>query len=129
MIRDIQKKNLIPAKKGEIRNSHGRGKGIPNRSTLVKTILESKAVPSEKIVKKLQKLYPSVFKKRSKKWVTQLVMTAKVAQKALEKGDVLAYKTLMDYAYKEENEPQNKIVNVNIIQYNTIKKDDNNSTI
>ena len=78
--------NLIPAKKGEVRNPKGRTKGSRNRSTIVKYWLE--------------------MTKKGKNPITEMAevleiqdhLTLALIGKAL-KGDVNAYRELMDSAY------------------------------
>ena len=78
--------NLIPAKKGEVRNPKGRPVGSRNRSTIVKYWLE--------------------MTKKGKNPITEMAevleiqdhLTLALIGKAL-KGDVNAYRELMDSAY------------------------------
>ena len=78
--------NLIPAKKGEVRNPKGRTVGSRNRSTIVKYWLE--------------------MTKKGKNPITEMAevleiqdhLTLALIGKAL-KGDVNAYRELMDSAY------------------------------
>lgn len=72
-------KNLIPAKKGEIRNPKGRTKGARNRATIVREALEAIIAGSDQ------------------SYVDAI--TAAVIQKAMTMGDVPAFKELMDSAY------------------------------
>mgnify|MGYP001113636690 CR=1 FL=1 len=78
--------NLIPAKKGEVRNPKGRTTGSRNRSTIVKYWLE--------------------MTKKGKNPITEMAevleiqdhLTLALIGKAF-KGDVNAYRELMDSAY------------------------------
>jgi hypothetical protein len=75
--------NIIPPKKGEIRNPKGRGKGTLNRSTLLKKWL---AVQME--IKR-----PDTGEKEKMQLFDAITLA--VIQKAL-KGDINAYKEIMD---------------------------------
>jgi len=52
-----QKKNLRPAKKGEVRNPRGRGKGVPNFKTIYEKLLkgEIKVKVSGRVVKRTRR--------------------------------------------------------------------------
>lgn len=77
--------NLIPAKKGEIRNPKGKAKGTRNRSTIVKEIIEA------------------IMKDEGKPVVD--LMTDAVVRKAM-LGDVTAWDKLMDSAYGKVTDKQ-----------------------
>tara|TARA_R100001460_G_scaffold92323_3_gene134179 strand:- start:1056 stop:1403 length:348 start_codon:yes stop_codon:yes gene_type:complete len=74
-------------KKGESGNPAGRPKGSKNRSTIVKEIL-SLLVKGENPMTGEQEWLSNEYR-----------MTASVLLKAIEKGDVNAYNSLMDSAY------------------------------
>jgi len=78
--------NLIPAKKGEVRNPKGRTVGSRNRSTIVKQWLETTKKGRNPITEMAEVLE------------IQDLMTLALIGKAL-KGDVNAYRELMDSAY------------------------------
>jgi len=78
--------NLIPAKKGEVRNPKGRTKGSRNRSTIVKYWLEMTKKGRNPITEMAEVLE------------IQDHLTLALIGKAL-KGDVNAYRELMDSAY------------------------------
>jgi hypothetical protein len=78
--------NIIPPKKGEIRNPKGRGKGTRNRSTIVKYWIEAIENTTNPITKKIEDLSQADL------------MTLAMIKKA-RKGDVSAYKELMDSAF------------------------------
>lgn len=78
--------NLIPAKKGEVRNPKGRPVGSRNRSTIVKGWIETPHKGKNPITGKIESLEIQDF------------MTIVQIVKAL-KGDVNAYRELMDSAY------------------------------
>ena len=75
--------NLIPAKKGEIRNPNGRPKGVPNSKTRLLRLLELVQT----------KTNPITGEKEEFSVAEQLDLV--VLQKAF-KGDLNAYKELMD---------------------------------
>jgi len=83
----MSKEDLIPYKKGQSGNPAGRPKGSKNRSTIVKEIL--------------QQLVKGENPRNGKdEWLSnEYRMTAAVLLKAIEKGDVNAYNSLMDSAY------------------------------
>lgn len=91
--------NLIPFKPGQSGNPEGREKGIPNRATILRQVLEMNSVPPESILGNLKAMYPVFFKQKGEKWATEFLMTLRIAQKAMVEGDVQAYNTLMDGAY------------------------------
>jgi hypothetical protein len=78
--------NIKPPKKGEIRNPKGRGKGTRNRSTIVKYWIEAIENTTNPITKKIEDLSQADL------------MTLAMIKKA-RKGDVSAYKELMDSAF------------------------------
>lgn len=78
--------NLIPAEKGEVRNPHGRPVGSRSRSTIVKYWLEAIKEAKNPINNKLEELP-----------VADQIVLALIG-KAL-KGDVYAFKELMDSGY------------------------------
>lgn len=78
--------NLIPAKKGEVRNPNGRPKGAKNRSTIARKWLE--------VNQSLKNPLTSETETMSQ----EDLMTLALIKKARE-GDVSAYKALMDSGY------------------------------
>jgi hypothetical protein len=92
--------NLIPAKKGEVRNPKGRTVGSRNRSTIVKYWLEMTKKGRNPITEMAEVLE------------IQDHLTLALIGKAL-KGDVNAYRELMDSAYgrNENNVKLNANVN------------------
>jgi hypothetical protein len=75
--------NLIPAKKGEVRNPKGRPKGLPNARTRYKRLLELVTTKTNPVTGELEEF-------------TQLeLMDIAVFNKAL-KGDLNAYKEILD---------------------------------
>lgn len=86
-------------KPGQSGNSKGRGKGIPNRSTIALNVLKMKGKLPGEILRNLEKMYPEFFKKKGEGWSNEFLATIRLAQKAIIKGDVLAYNVIMDSAY------------------------------
>lgn len=86
-------------KKGESGNPKGHPKGLPNRSTIARQVLSMIAEPPEAILKNLKMMYPKFFEKRGEKWTNEFLITLRIAQKAMVKGDVRAYEKLLDSAY------------------------------
>lgn len=86
-------------KPGESGNLRGRGKEVPNRSTVAKYVLEMIVEPPESTLRNLNAMYPAFFEKKGKKWTNSFIMNLRLAQKALVGGDVAAYTALMDSAY------------------------------
>lgn len=112
------KENLIPVKKGEIRNPWGKGKGTLNRATVVKMVLSMEAELPEKVLQELRKLYPTEFNK--KKYNSEFIATVILVRKMILTGDPKIYKVLMDSAY---GMPKGSGVNIEQIQINAeIKK-------
>ena len=79
-------KNLIPAKKGEVRNPNGRPKGALNRSTIARKWLE------------VNQSLKNPLTGESETMSQEDLMTLALIKKARE-GDVSAYKALMDSGY------------------------------
>ena len=78
--------NLIPAKKGEVRNPKGRTKGSRNRSTVIKRWLEAPKEGKNPITGEVEVLEVQDF------------LTLAQIGKGL-KGDTNAYRELMDGAH------------------------------
>ena len=78
--------NLIPAKKGEVRNPNGRPKGAKNRSTIARQWLEVNQSLKNPITGEQETMSQ------------EDLMTLALIKKARE-GDVAAYKALMDSGY------------------------------
>jgi len=87
--------NLIPAKKGEVRNPNGRPHGAKNRSTVVRQILAMTAVMPDSIYAKIRDMYPEIAKTMTVEEMATLVMV----NRAITKQDPAAYKAIMDSAY------------------------------
>ena len=81
--------NLIPAKKGEVRNPNGRPKGTRNRSTIVREWLEVQQSVKNPITGQQEVLEQ------------QDIMTLALIKKARE-GDVNAFRELMDSAHGKQ---------------------------
>lgn len=79
-------KTLKPPKKGEIRNPAGRPKGSRNRSTIAKEWLEVNMQQKNPITKQVETME------------VQDALTLAMIGRAM-KGDVAAFKELMDSAY------------------------------
>ena len=84
--------NLIPPKKGEIRNPNGRPKGLKNRQTLVREMLEKAAV------KKFKGAQDEAFGEDVGVNTIQEQIIASLVLKAIS-GDVAATKELLDSGY------------------------------
>ena len=78
--------NLIPAKKGEVRNPNGRPKGALNRSTIARKWLE------------VNQSLKNPLTGENETMSQEDLMTLALIKKARE-GDVSAYKALMDSGY------------------------------
>jgi hypothetical protein len=78
--------NLIPAKKGEVRNPNGRPKGTKNRSTIARYWLE------------VNQNLKNPLTGENETMSQEDLMTLALIKKARE-GDVNAYKALMDSGY------------------------------
>ena len=92
--------NLIPPVKGEVRNPNGRGKGVRNRSTIFKEMLEQAALASIN-KKQSQALAPTADGEQpivlQQKTIADQVVTALLIS-ALG-GDVAAARELLDSGY------------------------------
>lgn len=78
--------NLIPATKGEVRNPNGRPKGAKNRSTIVRELFE--------IATKQKNVITGAEETLTQEQAITYAMLLKAT-----KGDVNAYKALMDSCY------------------------------
>jgi hypothetical protein len=78
--------NLIPAQKGEVRNPAGRPKGSRNRSTIIKELFEFAKSQKNPLTGEQETL--------TQEEAITLAMLVKAG-----KGDVNAYKALMDSCY------------------------------
>ena len=95
--------NLIPPKKGEIRNPNGRPKGLKNRQTLVREMLEKAAV------KKFKGAQDEAFGEDVGVNTIQEQIIASLVLKAIG-GDVAATKELLDSDYKKMESVEVKMV-------------------
>ena len=83
--------NLIPAKAGEIRNPKGRGKGVRNRATIVKEWLM------------VEQKFKNPLTGQEEILSQADIMTLAVINKA-RKGDVIAFRELMDSGFGKNQE-------------------------
>lgn len=93
-------KNLVAIKKGQVLNPNGRPKGSRNRSTIAREILSMKGALPEDVFKRLKAIFPEINNKMS----IEEIMSVKMTQQAITKGDVTAYKAIMDSAYGSPNQ-------------------------
>ena len=84
-----------PWKPGQSGNPKGYPKGVPNRSTIARKVLEMRMNPPDMILKILYDLYPTLKKTLTLEEVATMI----VGLKAVIDKDVQAYKALMDSAY------------------------------
>jgi hypothetical protein len=80
------KENLIPAKKGDVRNPTGKPKGTRNRSTIVREWMEAMERTKNPITGETEEL-------------TQADIATLAVLKKARSGDVNAYRELMDSAF------------------------------
>jgi hypothetical protein len=100
--------NLIPPKKGEVRNPKGKPKGTLNRATIAKKWLKAMESAVNPITGKDERLTQS-----------DIITLAQI--KKARKGDTHAYKALMDSGFglpKQEIEQTNK----GVIQFENVSK-------
>jgi len=83
--------NLIPAKKGEIRNPKGRGKGVRGRATIVREWLM------------VEQKFKNPLTGQDEILSQADIMTLAVINKA-RKGDVIAFRELMDSGFGKVTE-------------------------
>lgn len=83
MAKEDRLKNLIPAKKGEIRNPKGRGKGALNTRTILKNFLN------------IEMKQKNPFTKKEEQMTVLELMNLKQIANALE-GDLNAYKEIIN---------------------------------
>jgi len=102
------KENLIPAKKGDVRNPNGRPKGSKNRSTIAKQWLE--------INEKAKNPVTGTEEILSQEDLLTLAQIKKARE-----GDVNAYKALMDSAYGTPNQKMNVEMDAEVDQKITVE--------
>ena len=91
--------NLIPAKKGEIRNPKGRGKGVRGRATIVREWLMVEQKFKNPLTGKEEILSQAD------------IMTLAVISKT-RKGDVIAFRELMDSGFGKNTDIQETTIDV-----------------
>ena len=91
--------NLIPAKKGEIRNPKGRGKGARNRKTIVREWLMVEQEFKNPITGTVETLSQAD------------IMTLSLISKP-RKGDVAAFRELMDSGFGKNTDVQETTLSV-----------------
>ncbi len=84
--------NIIPPKKGEVRNPKGRGNS-KGRATIAKEIFAMVGVLPEKTMANLKMMYPEISDKMSVGEIMFIVQT----YKAIAKSDTQAFKAVADY--------------------------------
>lgn len=94
--------NLIPAKKGEVRNPNGRPKGSRNRSTIARKWLEAMEAHTNPITGQVEQL--------SQEDIITLAQLHKAR-----KGDSAGYRNMMDSAY---GSPDQNITTQNETKHN-----------
>ncbi len=104
--------NLIPAKKGEVRNPNGRPKGAKNRSTIARKWLE------------VNQSLKNPLTGDQETMSQEDLMTLALIKKARE-GDVTAYKALMDSGYGAPLQ-QIEQTNVEIPLFPDVQENDGN---
>ncbi|MFZ4525665.1 MAG: DUF5681 domain-containing protein [Chlorobium sp.] len=87
----IREKNLIPAKKGEIRNPKGKPKGTRNRATIARQFLEIE-LKTENVLSGQQEMLS----------VSEIIVMAQA--KAAIEGSLKACEWLFDNAYGKQSE-------------------------
>jgi hypothetical protein len=106
---------LKPAKPGEIRNPKGRGKGVKNRSTIARELLDIITIIPDKNLKAMQMMYPHLTKKQT----AEAIMTLVQINKAIVKEDTAAYNAVMASAYGMPTnliqDTNNQVININIV--------------
>ena len=91
--------NIIPPKKGEVRNPNGKPKGTRNRSTIVREWLE--------VTQKLKNPITGENEELSQADMITLALISKAR-----KGDVAAFKELMDSGFGKNPDIINSSVQV-----------------
>lgn len=88
------------------RNIEGRPEGSKNRSTIARQVLEMQALLPMETLEALKEIYPDIANKMSAEEIATIVMVGN----AISKGDVNAYKAVMDSAYGAPKVEVNSIV-------------------
>lgn len=83
-------------------DSAGRPLGVKNRATIARKILEMSAIVPNSIFEKVKEVFPDIDQRMTAEEIASLVMLGN----AIAKGDVNAYKAIMDSAY---GAPKNEI--------------------
>lgn len=89
------KDNLKPAEKGEIRNPNGKPKGTQNRNTIARRVLAMEVNVPTDLYEHFQGMYPDL----PKTMTIEMIATLSVMKKAINDGEYLHYKAIMDSAY------------------------------
>lgn len=84
-----------PFEKGVSGNPNGRPNGSFNRSTIAKRVLEMQMSLPEDVYEKIKAIYPDIEQRMSAEEIVTIVQITN----AISKGDVNAYKAVMDSAY------------------------------
>ena len=87
-------------KPGQSGNPAGYPKGVKNRSTIARKVLEMKGILPENLFQQIKAIYPEI----EKTMTVEEMMTITVAAQAIKKGDHNAYKTILDSGYGNPNQ-------------------------
>ncbi len=94
--------NLMPRwEKGKSGNPKGYPKGVRNRSTIAKKVLEMTALLPEEAYQKLKKMFPEIDGKMSVEEVGWIMQSHKI----IAKGDLQALTALLESAYGKAYQP------------------------
>jgi len=91
-------------------DSNGRPKGVKNRSTIARKVLEMTALMPDDTFAQLKASFPNIEQRMTTEEIATLVMIGS----AIAKKDVNAYKAIMDSAYgapKQEVEHSGEMTN------------------
>jgi len=91
----VTPKGAKPFEKGKSGNLKGKPKGTLSRATIAKRVLAMRSLLPDDAFNKLQELYPQMKNKLTAEELATIVMISN----AITKGDVQAYKAIMDSAY------------------------------
>lgn len=101
----------------------GRPKGVKNRSTIARKVLEMSAIMPEEMLEKLRDTFPGI----EQRMTTEEIATIAIMGQAIAKGDYNAYKTIMDSAYgAPKQEVATTVTNVNVLNNDPLNDTSNN---
>lgn len=105
--------------------NNGRPLGSKSRSTIARKVLEMTALLPNQTLEKLKEVYPEIGDKLTAEEIATIVMVGN----AISKGDVNAYKAVMDSAYGAPKVEVKNTVNAQLFPLDPLSDIDDNTAI